>query len=196
MKRVNLVLLCALLCASCGITKAQTTIPTKQQIAGIEMSNALSEDGTSIIQRPYRWWAGFAIVNDYSAAVRQATEDAYTTVAREFNNMVNSVVERGEITTNGRVVSAVKSYWSQVSEKLVKQCGTFGEAEIIEQPCEENNKMYTVKAKVAIRGDYYITLIENAVKGSPKMIQTNGMTPQEVDEILDLNNAILRQAKQ
>ena len=196
MKKANLVLLFTLLCASCGIINAQTTntIPAKQQVAGIEMSNALSEDGTEMIQRPYKWWAGFAEVDKYSTAVSQATSDAYVTVAREFNNMVNMVVERGEITTNGKVVDAVKSYWKQVADKLVKQCEVFGDAETLRYPSEENGNKYLIRAKVALRGDYYIALIDNAAKEAPKKVK--GLTPAETKEVLDLNNAILEQAKQ
>lgn len=196
MKRVNLILLCALMCVSCGIIKAQNNIPANQEVSGVKMSDALSEDGTSIIQRPYRWWAGFATVNKYQEAVTQATEDAYVAVAREFDRKINEVVERGSVTTNGKVVDATKRYWTQISEKLVKQCGPFGEVEILIQPSKNNNHMYTVKAKVAMRGDYYIALIEKAAKEAPKKIQTNGMTAAEVNEVLELNNAILRAAKE
>ncbi len=171
------------------VTSIEGAQVRQQSVAttGIEMSNALSEDGTQIIQRPYKWFSGIATSNNQQVAIEMAQREAYATLSRELNNAVKDNAERSTVGVSESVQSAIKSYWEQVSLALTKACGPFGDAVVNYDPA---TKKYTVIAKIGVRGDKYNQLIESAGAFQPE-----GLKDSELQEFLALNKAIIEAAK-
>jgi len=206
MKKVFFLTLAVFCFASCGSTKnavssspVQSPVKTvtslegaqvrQQSVAttGIEMSNALSEDGTQIIQRPYKWFSGVAVSDDQQVAIEMAQREAYATLSRELNNAVKDEAEKGTVGVSDAVQKAITSTWKQISVSLTKACGPFGDAVVNYDPA---TKKYTVIAKIGVRGDKYNQLIESAGAFKPE-----GLNETEFQEFLALNKAIMSAAK-
>lgn len=179
-------MLLAALMATAGILCAQnTTRSIKTQ--GIEMVETLNEDGTGLIQRPYRWFAGMAEADMESLAVEMAQMEAYTAISRVFENAVLAQSERAAIAVNGNVQKALKSYWQQVSSSIQHASEPFGEAE---STYDESTGLYHVIAKVGIRGDRYVKLLDAASGFKP-----DDLSGSDLQQFIDASQAIIDVSK-
>lgn len=201
MKRVLFMLLCLGLLAAPATVEAQRqkkATKTKslegekvrvvsEKMQGIEISETLSEDGTEIIKRPYRWYAGIGEADDKQMAIEMAQREAYATISRVLTNAVLDEAERGKVVNNGVVEAALKSHWEQVSSSVQSACEPFGDARIEYNP---KTGMYNVTAKVGIRGDHFVKLIQNA-----GIVEPQGLNDEERKQFIEVNQQIIEAAK-
>lgn len=189
--------------SSCGTVKktsdvvlsqSQTTslegnkvVVAEMQLSGIEMADALNDDGTAVIQRPFKWYVGIGESDDQQVSIELAQREAYATISRVFSNLVQDEAERGNVVTNKNVQQALTSHWEQFSTSLQKACEPFGKAIVQYDP---STRLYKVTAKVAIRGDRFNQLLRTAGDFKP-----DGLTEQELRQFIDTNNAIMEAAR-
>ncbi len=201
MKKLFYVVLSVLFLASCGsqkkvmeVSREKSTSLEGEKVAvetrkmqGIEMSESLNDDGTGMIQRPFKWYAGFGKADNKQMAVELAQREAYATISRVFQNVVKDNAERGNVANNGRVQQALTSHWEQVSMSIQKGCEPFGDVTIEYSPA---TRMYTVTAKVAVRGDRFNQMLNNAGNFKP-----DNLSGEELDQFIETNKAIMEAAK-
>ena len=205
MKKVVLFAVSLLVLSSCGTTKStmapavesdikKTTSLEGQQVmsetvklSGLEMSEALNDDGTALIQRPYKWFAGIGKADNKQVAIEIAQREAYATISRVLNNAVLDESERGNLANNGHVQQAITSHWKQVSTSLQKACEPYGNTTIEYNP---STKMYEATSKVGIRGDRYNQLLQTAGDFKP-----TDLTGDELEQFIKTNKSIMEAAK-
>ncbi len=201
MKKLFYVVLSVLFLASCGsqkkvmeVSREKSTSLEGEKVAvetrkmqGIEMSESLNDDGTGMIQRPFKWYAGFGKADNKQMAVELAQREAYATISRVFQNVVKDNAERGNVANNGRVQQALTSHWEQVSMSIQKGCEPFGDVVIEYSPV---TRMYTVTAKVAVRGDRFNQMLNNAGNFKP-----DNLSGEELDQFIETNKAIMEAAR-
>lgn len=168
-------------------TTAQNITKTTLKLQGIEMKESMNDDGTAIIQRPYRWFAGIASADMQSIAVEMAQLEAYATISRVIENVVTAKAERGSLVVNGKVQLALKSYWEQMSMSIQKACEPFGDTDVT---FNSETGMYEAIAKVGIRGDRYVKLLDGAKEAKP-----DGLSGDDLKQFVNVNNAIIDAAK-
>lgn len=151
------------------------------------MAEALSEDGTQMIQRPYKWYAGIGKADNKQVAIELAQREAYATISRILTNAVKDNAERGNLANNGKVQQALTSHWEQFSASLQKGCEPFGNTSIA---YDQSTKMYTATAKIAIRGDRFNQLLNTAGNFKP-----TDLSGAELDQFIEINKAIMEAAK-
>ena len=181
-------LLVALLVAAAGTMCAQSTVTKKIKDNGVTMIETMNEDGTALIQRPYRWFACMGDADNESVALEMAQLEAYAAISRVLENVVSARAERGTVGVNGKVEKAIRSYWEQMSFSIQKACEPFGEAESV---YDKATGMYHVTAKVGIRGDRYVKLLDGAKDAKPE-----GLSGDEMKKFVEINNEIIDAAKQ
>ena len=176
------------------VSQTQTTslegdkvIVAEMQLSGIEMADALNDDGTDLIKRPYKWYVGVGEVDDQQVATELAQREAYATISRVFSNLVKDEAERGNVVTNKKVQQALTSHWEQFSASLQKSCEPFGKASVQYNP---STKLYKVTAKVAVRGDYFNQLLKTAGDFKPE-----GLTEEELQQFIETNKSIMEAAR-
>ncbi len=198
---IAMAMVMALTMASCASKKAASEVKREKvttlegqkvrqetrQLSGITMAEALNEDGTALIQRPFKWYAGHGKADNKQMAIELAQGEAYATVSRVLTNIVETQTERGNVANNGAVQQALTSYWKQVSMSIQKGCEPFGEAVIEYDP---TTRMYSVTAKVAIRGDRFNELLNQA--GNYKPANLSG---EALQQFIETNKAIMEAAK-
>lgn len=202
MKKLFLLAVLAVLAAGCGNTKRLSGDPVREKarnlegervtvetvtLQGIEMSESLSEDGTEIIRRPYKWYAGHGVADNRQMAIELAQREAYATISRVFNNAVSDDAERGNIANDGKVMQALTSHWQQVSASISKACEPFGETVIEYNPA---TGMYSATAKVAVRGDKFFELLDTAGNFEPQ-----DLSAEEVEQFKAVNKSIMEAAR-
>lgn len=206
MKKVYFVAVAfTMLLASCGTNKVamtpavesarqtvtslegQQVVSETVKLSGIEMADALNEDGTDMIKRPYKWFAATGRADNKQVAVEQAQLEAYATISRVLNNAVETGAERGNVVNNGRVMQSLTAYWSQFSASLQKACEPFGNVTIEYNP---STRMYEATAKVAIRGDRFNQLLNTAGDFKPADLQG-----EELEQFIEANKAIMEAAR-
>ena len=205
MKKVVLFISSIMLLLSCGTTKStmapavdserktvtslegQQVVSETVKLSGIEMAEALNEDGTDMIKRPYKWFAGIGKADNKQVAIEHAQREASATISRVLNNAVKDGAERGNVVNNGRVQQALASHWEQFSTSLQKACEPFGNTTIEYDP---STKMYQVTAKVAIRGDRFNQLLKTAGDFKPA-----DLTGDDLEQFIETNKAIMEAAK-
>ena len=175
-----------------SISKQTTLEGTKVNVEtvklqGIEMSEALSEDGASIVKVAYKWYAGTSKADNKQVAIELAQREAYATISRIFSNIVKDEAERGNVANNGRVQQALTSHWEQFSSSLQKGCEPFGNTTI---EYDQATRMYNVTAKVGIRGDRFNELLNTAGNFRP-----SDLSGAELDEFIEINKSIMNAAK-
>ena len=183
----HIIVLAALLLASVTGAVAQNTTKSTLKLQGVEMVETMSDDGMSMIKRPYRWFAGMAEADVQSTAIEMAQLEAYATISRVIENVVTTQAERGTVVNNGNVQKALTSHWEQMSMSLQKACEPFGETEVT---YNSQTGMYEVIAKVGIRGDRYVKLLDGAKNAKPE-----GLVGDDLQQFLDVNEAIIDAAK-
>lgn len=164
-------------------TKAQNITKATLKLQGIEMKECMNDEGTALIQRPYRWFAGMATADNQGVAVEMAQLEAYATISRVLENVVTAKAERGTVVVNGRVQQALKSHWEQMSMSIQKACEPFGETEV---SFNEQTGMYEAIAKVGIRGDRYVKLLDGAKDANPE-----GLSGEDLKQFVEANDAII-----
>lgn len=200
--KINMAVFVIFMLASCGSNKS-TVVESKTEkskslegervivettkLYGIDMVEALSEDGSKMIKVPYKWFAGIGKANDKQTAIELAENEARATISRVIENMVAAQAERGAVANNGEVQKALTSYWKQMSASIQNACEPLGETKIEYSP---STRMYTVTAKVGIRGDRYQQLLNSAGDYKP----TN-LGPDDLQIFLETNQAIMNAAK-
>ena len=195
----------ALLLSSCGTqkntmapavetTRKTTTSLEGQQVVaetvkltGIEMADALNDEGTDVIKRPYKWYAGIGKADNKQVAIELAQREAYATISRVLNNAVLDQSERGNVANNGRVQQALTSHWKQVSASVEKACEPFGNTTVEYNP---NTRMYEATSKVGIRGDRFNQLLNTAGNFKPA-----DLTGEELDQFIQANKSIMEAAR-
>ena len=198
-------LLAVFLLASCGNSKhyvkpEETRVETDRNLEGnkvrvieevmdgTEEVKTLSEDGTKMVSVPYRWFAGKAVSDDKQTAIEMARRDAHNTISLSLNNVVQSVAEKGGLEVNKRVHEALKIYWKQVSTSVINGCEPYGAVRTEYDPVR---RMYEVTARVAIRGDRYVDLVNTAGRN----VGNYGLNQEELQEFMKMNEAIMNAAK-
>lgn len=203
MKNLFYLVLSTLLMTSCASTKPTagaeiTRTPTislegedvnveTMKMSGIEMSESLNDDGTEMISRPFKWYAGIGKADNKQMAIELAQREAFATISRVLNNAVLDQSERGNVANNGRVQQALTSHWNQVSSSLQKGCEPFGTVTI---EYSSTTHLYSVTAKMAIRGDRFNKLLNTAGNYEPENL--NG---SELDQFIKINKTIMEAAK-
>ena len=157
------------------------------KLTGIEMSEALNDDGTDLIKRPYKWFAGIGKADNKQVAIELAQREAYATISRVLNNAVMDKSERGNVANNGRVQQALTSHWKQVSASVEKACEPFGNTTVEFNP---STRMYEAVSKVGIRGDRFNQLLNTAGNFEP----TN-LTGKDLEDFISANKSIMEAAK-
>ena len=157
------------------------------RLHGIDEAEVLNEDGTKLIKMPFKWYAGIGTADNKQVAIELAQREAYATISRVLNNIVQDQAQRGNLANNGKVQQALSSYWEQISVSVQNACEPFGETVIEYNP---STGMYNVTAKVGIRGDRFNDLLDNAGK-----IPENELDKDELDEFIDINKSIMEAAK-
>ncbi len=177
-----------------GITREQTISLEGEEvnvetfkIQGIEMSESLNDEGTEMIMRPFKWYAGIGEATNKQMAIELAQREAYATISRVLNNAVLDQAERGNVVNNGHVLQALTVHWQQVSSSLEKGCEPFGNV-IIEY--NQATHKYNVTAKVAIRGDRFNKLLNSAGSYEPKDLEGS-----ELEQFIEVNKSIMEAAK-
>lgn len=202
MKKLFLLTVLLALAVSCGSPKKLSGEPTREKsknlegervtvetvaLQGIEMSESLSDDGSEIISRPFKWFAGTGVADNKQVAIELAQREAYATISRVFNNAVLDDAERGNVANNGKVMQALTSHWQQVSASISRACEPFGNTVIEYNP---TTGMYSVTAKVAVRGDKFFELLDTAGKFEPQ-----DLSAEEIAEFNAVNKAIMEAAR-
>lgn len=177
----------ALLLATVSGAFAQNTTKSTLKLNGVTMVETMNDDGTDMIKRPYRWFAGMAEADVQSVAVEMAQMEAYAAISRVIENLVTTHAERGTVVVNGRVQQALKSHWEQMSMSIQKACEPFGDTEV---SYNSQTGLYEVIAKVGVRGDRYVKLLDGARNAKPE-----GLNRDETKEFVEINETIIDAAK-
>ena len=200
--KISMAIVAILMLASCGSSKSTAvesrTEKTKSvegnrvvlettKLQGIDMVETLNEEGTKMIKMPYRWYAGVGTANDKQTAIELAEMEARATISRTIENMVMATVERGAVANNGEVQKALTSHWKQISASIQNACEPIGETKI---EYSKTTKMYTVTAKVGIRGDRYQQLLNSADSFKPK-----NLSGEDLQQFNEANQSIMETAK-
>lgn len=167
--------------------EGQKVVSETVKLTGIDMEDALNEDGTGLVKRPYKWFAGIGKADNKQMAIELAQREAYATISRVFNNAVLDKAERGNVANNGRVQQALTSYWKQVSSSIEKACEPFGNTTVEYNP---STRMYEATSKIGIRGDRFNQLLNTAGEYKPA-----DLTGTELEDFMATNKAIMEVAK-
>ena len=167
--------------------EGQQVVSETVKLTGIEMADAINDDGTDMIKRPYKWFAGIGRSDNKQVAVEQAQREAYATISRVLNNAVMDQANRGNVTVNSRVQQSLNSYWEQFSTSLQRACEPFGSTTIQYDP---TTRMYEATSKVGIRGDRFNQLLNTAGDFKP-----SDLKGEELDQFIEANKAIMEAAR-
>ena len=165
---------------------AQVSVETTK-LQGIEMSEALSEDGASIVQVAYKWYAGIGEADNKQVAIELAQREAYATISRIFQNAVKDEAQRGNVMNNTKVQQALTLHWEQFSTSLQKGCEPFGNTTI---EYNQATRIYKATAKIGIRGDRFNQLLNTA--GNFKPADLSG---SDLEQFIEINKSIMNAAK-
>lgn len=157
------------------------------KLHGVEMVDELSEDGTKMVKVPYKWYAGIGKANDKQTAIEMAELEARATISRIIESAVLAQSERGTVANNGEVQKALTSHWKQVSSSIQNACEPIGDTKIEYNP---STKMYTVTAKVGIKGERFQQLLNSAGNFKP-----SNLSGQDLQQFIETNKSIMEAAK-
>lgn len=200
-QQIGLVAIAALAMVSCGSSKnvsdsriekatsleGESVVVETVKMTGIEMVDALSDDGMKMIKVPYKWYAGIGKANDKQTAIEMAELEARATVSRVVENIVLAESERGSVVNNGEVQKALKSHWQQMSMSIQNACEPFGDTKI---EYNSTSKMYIVTGKVGMRGDKFQKMLNNAGNYKPQ-----GLSGKDLEEFNKVNKSIIDAAR-
>ena len=157
------------------------------KLHGIDMVETLNEEGTKMEKVPYKWYAGIGKANDKQTAIEMAENEARATISRVIENMVMTQSERGAVANNGEVQKALTSHWKQVSASIQNACEPVGDIRVEYSP---STKMYTVTAKIGIRGDRFQQMLNSAGSFKPSTL-----TGKDLEQFIETNRVIMETAK-
>ena len=160
---------------------------TEEEVSGYDMSKSLSADGMSLVEVAYKWFSGYAELDDKQMAIELAQRNAYATISRTLNNAVSDTADRNDIGVNEHVKRSLKAHWEQVSSSLIKGCEPYGKVHIEYDP---STKLYNVLAKVAIRGDRFNQLLKTAGSFEP-----DDLSGDDLESFIKANQAITEAAR-
>lgn len=202
----TLMSLLGLILMSCSTSKnavvppaVKSSITTKTNVEGVKVSvetveesgfetaEALNDDGTELIKRPYKWYAGRGEADNKQVAIELAQREAYATISRILNNAVKDGAELGNVGNNGKINQSLTTHWEQISISLQKGCEPFGNISIEYNP---STRMYSATAKVAIRGDLFNKLLNSAGDFKP-----TDLNEEELEDFIKANKAIMEAAR-
>jgi len=202
LSKMYMAIVAILMLTSCGSTKP-TTVESKvektrsvegdkvvvetTELQGVEMIETLSEDGTKMVKRPYRWFAGIGKADDKQTAIEIAEHEARANVSRSIETMVMATAEKGTLVNNQQVQEALTAHWKQVSSSILNGCEPVGAVKV---EYNKNTNIYTATAKIGMRGDRYQQLLDQA--GSYNPANLNG---KDLDQFIDTNQTIINAAK-
>ena len=200
-QKIGVIAIAAMVMVGCGSSKkaaesriekgksldGEKVVVETAKLSGIDMVESLSEDGTKIKKVAYKWYAGIGKANDKQTAIEMAELEARATISRIVENAVMTTGERGTLANNGDVQKALSTHWQQVSRSIQKACEPFGDTKIEYRP---STKMYTVTAKVGMRGDKFQQMLNNAGNFKPSTL--NG---KALDDFIAANKEIMNAAK-
>lgn len=198
---IGMIALVAMVMVGCGSSKnaaesridkgtsleGEKVVVETAKMQGIDMAEDLSEDGTKIVKVAYKWYAGIGKANDKQTAIEMAELEARATISRIVENAVMTTAERGTLANNGEVQKALTSHWQQVSRSIQNACEPFGDTKIEFSP---SSKMYTVTAKVGMRGDKFQQMLNNAGNFKPSTL-----SGKDLDDFIKVNKEIMNAAK-
>lgn len=185
MKRIILAtVICLVACNLCAQDKL--ILLDDLELTGYAMRKALNEDGSGFIERPYKWYSGIGKADDRQIALEIAQREAYATISRIIGNIVEDKCAKASLVVDGKVKSAIRSYWKQVSENITKGCEPFGKASV---EYDMVSQMYVVTAKVAVRGDRFLKML-----GETSSFNKGDLNKEEIEECIEINNAIIAAA--
>lgn len=167
--------------------EGESIVVETTKLYGTEMVEALNEDGTKMVKVPYKWYAGIGKANDKQAAIEMAELEARATISRIIENAVYATSKRGTLVDNGDVQKALTSHWEQVSSSIQNACEPIGDTRIEFSP---TTKMYTVTAKVGIRGDRFQQMLNSAGSFKP-----SNLSGEDLQRFIDANQSIMNAAK-
>lgn len=200
--KIGMTVVAVLVLASCGSQKnavvesktekgksleGESVMVETTKLYGTDMVEDLNEDGTKMVKVPFKWFAGIGKANDKQTAIELAELEARATISRIIENAVLAESERGTVANNGDVQKALKSHWNQVSASLQNACEPIGDTKIEYSP---STKMYTVTAKVGIKGSRYQQLLNSAGNFKP-----SSLTGDDLQQFIDTNKSIMEAAK-
>ena len=192
--KFGMAMLAMLALASCGSHKStvvesridkerslegEKVVVETTKLYGTEMVEALNEDGTKMVKVPYKWYAGIGKANDKQTAIEMAELEARATISRIIENAVLAQSERGTVANNGDVQKALTSHWKQVSATIQNACEPIGDT-----------KMYTVTAKVGIKGDRFQQLLNSAGNFKP-----SNLSGEDLQQFIETNKSIMETAR-
>lgn len=200
MKKFFLLLLTVALMTACGTSKKSAEFSREKgrslegdkvtietiSLHGIDEGKVLNEDGTKLIKMPFKWYAGIGVADNKQVAIELAQREAYATISRVMNNIVQDQAQRGNVVNNGKVEQALTSYWKQVSTSILNTCEPYGETVIEYNP---NTGMYTATSKVGIRGDRFNQLLNTA-----RDFKSYNLTDEELEQFIQVNKSIMEAA--
>lgn len=205
MKKLSLIVMLVsafFMLASCGSKKSavvesridkerslegEKVVVETTKLYGTEMVEALNEDGTKLVKVPYKWYAGIGKANDKQTAIELAELEARATISRIIENAVLAQSERGTVANNGDVQKALTSHWKQVSATIQNACEPIGDTKIEFSP---STKMYTVTAKVGIKGERFQQLLNSAGNFKP-----SNLSGEDLQQFIDTNKSIMEAAR-
>ena len=167
--------------------EGENVIVETTKLQGVDMVEALSEDGKKIEKVPYKWFAGIGKANDKQTAIEMAELEARASVSRIIDNAALTQSERGSVMNNGEVQKALKSHWQQVGMSIQKACEPFGDTKVEYDP---TTKMYTAIQMVGIRGDMYQQILNQAADFKPSTLKDD-----ELKQFIDANKSITKAAQ-
>lgn len=200
-QHIGMAVLAAMVMVSCGSSKnavesrldkttsleGEKVVVETTKMQGIDMAEDLSEDGTKIVKVAYKWYAGIGKADDKQTAIEMAELEARATISRIVENAVLAESERGSVVNNGAVQKALTSHWQQVSSSIQNACEPYGDTKI---EYSQSTHMYTVTAKVGIRGDKLQQMLNNAGNFKP-----SNLSGQDLQDFIETNKSIMNAAK-
>ncbi len=202
MKNYFVLAMYAILLVSCAGSKSVTTDVSRktseslegEQVntetlkwTGIEKAESLNSDGTEIIFVPFKWFLGMGKADNKQVAVELAQREAYATISRVLHNAVYDTAGQYDLGVNSHVQQALSSYWEQVSSSIQRGCEPYGDVTIA---YSQSTHMYDVTAKVAIRGDRFNKMLNDAGAHQPQNLKG-----EELEQFIELNRAIITAVK-
>lgn len=187
MRRILIfVVLCGIYCVAYAQPGDVVRLDDIEQ-SGYDMQKSINDDGSGFIERPYKWYSGIGKADDKQIALELAQREAYATISRIINNIVDDKCEKIASSMEGRVGKAVQSCWTQISQNIVSGCEPFGKA-VVEY--DSRFGMYIVTAKVAVRGDRFLKML-----GEVSSIKVDGFSEAEMDEYAAINAEIMESVR-
>ncbi|MBQ8423918.1 MAG: hypothetical protein IJY36_06640 [Coprobacter sp.] len=182
MRTIILIVMMFVVLASSAQNSSRNT--ENVQLHGIEMVETLSDDGMTIVKRPFKWYVGIGESDNKQLAIEIAQREAQSTISRVVKNEIVDQATKCGVDVNGRVCQALMTSWEQYSHSILVGCEPLGNAEVKYNP---NTGIYTAKAKIGIQGDRFKKLMNEYKEPIPEEL-----TSVEIQQYIQINQTIIR----